>query len=100
MELDTVMQIVFGIFTISIAVFGIWFAWHNTRGMSLHLLLGSYPRGPTLDPPLTPHEPETPYCPATMIILHPKVDTSGPSDTRRLFGTRSDTLLQQITARM
>jgi hypothetical protein len=32
MELDTIMQIVFGIFTISIAVFGIWFAWHNTRG--------------------------------------------------------------------
>jgi hypothetical protein len=46
MELDIIMQIVFGIFTISIAVFGIWFAWHSTRGMSLHFQLGFYPNAP------------------------------------------------------
>ena len=40
MELDTIMQIIFGIFTISIAVFGIWFAWYNARGKSLHFPLG------------------------------------------------------------
>jgi hypothetical protein len=46
MELDIIMQIVFGVFTISIAVFGIWFAWHSTRGMSLHFQLGFYPNAP------------------------------------------------------
>jgi hypothetical protein len=46
MELDIIMQIVFGTFTISIAVFGIWFAWHSTRGMSLHFQLGFYPNAP------------------------------------------------------
>jgi hypothetical protein len=54
MELDTVMQIVFGIFTISIAVFGIWFAWHTTRGKSIYFSLGLYPAVPTLDPSLMP----------------------------------------------
>jgi hypothetical protein len=33
MELDAVMQIIFGTPTVLIAVFGIWVAWRSNRGM-------------------------------------------------------------------
>jgi hypothetical protein len=42
MKLDVTMQIVFGILSALIAVFGIWLAWHS-RGKSLYFLQGLYP---------------------------------------------------------
>jgi hypothetical protein len=46
MELDSIVQIVFGILATLIAVLGIWFAWRYNRGKSFYSLLGSYPSPP------------------------------------------------------
>jgi hypothetical protein len=43
MELDTIMQIVFGISATLIAVVGIWFTWH-TRGTPSFFRIGLYPK--------------------------------------------------------
>jgi type IV secretory pathway VirB2 component (pilin) len=48
MQLDTVMQIVFGTFATLIGLVGIWFAWHTYKGKSLYSLLGWYPTVPTI----------------------------------------------------
>jgi hypothetical protein len=47
MKLDVTMQIVFGILSALIAVFGIWLAWRS-RGKSLCFLQGLYPATPRL----------------------------------------------------
>jgi hypothetical protein len=43
MQLDAIMQIVFGISASLIAVVGIWFTWH-TRGKSSFFAIGLYPK--------------------------------------------------------
>ena len=58
MQLDTVMQIVFGISASLIAVVGIWYTWH--KGKSLHFPLGYTLRSKSGDPLLTPHPPTRP----------------------------------------
>ena len=47
MQLETTMQIVFGILSALIAVFGIWLAW-RFRGKSLCFMQGLYPATPRL----------------------------------------------------
>jgi hypothetical protein len=45
MELDTIMQIVFGISATLIAILALWFAWRTTRGKSV-LTARVIPYGP------------------------------------------------------
>jgi hypothetical protein len=91
MKLDVTMQIVFGILSALIAVFGIWLAW-RCRGESSCFLRGLYPTIPPSHPTggravlqsLTPHQPEkcrrnaqaSLYCPPTTITHRPKAVTS------------------------
>ena len=55
MQLDTVMQIVFGISASLVAGVGIWYTWH--KGKSSSFALGLYPNITIGDPLLTPHPP-------------------------------------------
>jgi hypothetical protein len=48
MQLDIVMQVVFGTFATLIGLVGIWFAWHTYGGKSLWFLQGLYPTVPTI----------------------------------------------------
>ena len=85
MELDTIVQVVFGILSALIAVFGIWLAWRS-RGKSLYCLQGLYPAvAPRSFCPsmLTVRQSGTCRngrpslcCPCTAITHLPKADTS------------------------
>jgi hypothetical protein len=85
MELDTVMQIVFGTFTISIAVFGIWLAWHTTRGKLSCSLLGSYPMIP-------PHQLITDTPRARNALLPSHHDHASP-EGRYVWAQRHETVV-------
>jgi hypothetical protein len=56
MELDSKLQIFFGICATLVAILAIWFAWH-TRGKSSPFALGFYPVITIGDLLLTPHPP-------------------------------------------
>ena len=49
MELDSILQICFGITATFIAIIALWFAWHTARGKS-SFLLGFDPKIHTIGP--------------------------------------------------